>query len=136
MHRNKINRERGTDYYFSATKKASKPTKMAQVDERDKQALQHIEDVTIHASQIQRQILTQILSTNADVEYLQQHGLHGSIELSTFKNLIPLISYEQLRPYIDRIANGDDSPILCTNPITEFFIRYTSYSLDAFQFHA
>ncbi|XP_022944596.1 indole-3-acetic acid-amido synthetase GH3.6-like [Cucurbita moschata] len=91
-------------------------------DERDKQALQHIEDVTIHASQIQRQILTQILSTNADVEYLQQHGLHGSTELSTFKNLIPLISYEQLRPYIDRIANGDDSPILCTNPITEFFI--------------
>ncbi|XP_038902067.1 indole-3-acetic acid-amido synthetase GH3.5-like [Benincasa hispida] len=91
------------------------------LDEKDKEALQHIEDVTSKADEIQRQILTEILSTNANVEYLQQHGLHGSTDASTFKKLIPLISYEQLTPYLALIAHDDDSPILCSNPITHFF---------------
>ncbi|XP_022140778.1 indole-3-acetic acid-amido synthetase GH3.6-like [Momordica charantia] len=94
---------------------------MSNLDEKDKQALQDLEDVTRTADEIQRRVLTEILSTNAHVEYLQQHGLNGSTDASTFKNLIPIVSYEHLKPYIDRIVNGDDSPILCAHPITEFY---------------
>ena len=93
------------------------------LDEKEKEALQYIEDITTKADEIQRQILNEILSTNANVEYLQQHGLVVPTDSPTFKKLIPLVCYEQLRPYIARIADGDDSSILCSNPITEFFKR-------------
>ncbi|XP_050935075.1 indole-3-acetic acid-amido synthetase GH3.6-like isoform X2 [Cucumis melo] len=94
------------------------------LDEKDKEALQYIEDITTKADEIQRQILNEILSKNANVEYLQKHGLDASTDSSTFKKLIPLVYYQQLRPYIARIADGDDSSILCSNPITEFFKSY------------
>ncbi|XP_022140614.1 indole-3-acetic acid-amido synthetase GH3.6-like [Momordica charantia] len=93
---------------------------MSNLDEKDKQVLQNLEDVTSNADEIQRRVLAEILSTNAHVEYLKQHGLDGSTDVSTFKNLIPLVSYEHLKPYIDRISSGDDSPILCAHPITDF----------------
>ncbi|XP_038901036.1 indole-3-acetic acid-amido synthetase GH3.6-like [Benincasa hispida] len=90
---------------------------------KDEQSiLQHIEEVTTHADQVQGRVLTEILSRNADVEYLKRHGLNGCTDRKTFKNTIPLVSYEDLKPYIDRIANGDASPILCSQPISEFFI--------------
>ncbi|PPD85341.1 hypothetical protein GOBAR_DD17720 [Gossypium barbadense] len=33
---------------------------------------------------------------------------------------MPVITYEDIQPHIDRIANGDTSPILSSNPISEF----------------
>nr|GEW67390.1 indole-3-acetic acid-amido synthetase GH3.6-like [Tanacetum cinerariifolium] len=38
----------------------------------------------------------------------------------TFKKLVPVITYEDLQPDINRIANGDKSPILSSHPISEF----------------
>lgn len=93
------------------------------LDAKDKQILYHIEDFTSNADEIQRRVITEILSKNAHVEYLKQLGLDGSTDISTFKKLIPVVSYEQLKPYIDRIADGDDSPILCADTITDFLIR-------------
>ncbi|KAG6604833.1 Indole-3-acetic acid-amido synthetase, partial [Cucurbita argyrosperma subsp. sororia] len=82
--------------------------------------LQHIEEITTHADQVQRRVLTEILSRNAHVEYLQQQGLDGCMDRMAFKNIVPVVSYENLKPYIDRIANGDASPILCSEPVSEF----------------
>lgn len=92
--------------------------------ERDEGAiLQHIEEITTHADQVQRRVLTEILSRNAHVEYLQQQGLDGCMDRMAFKNIVPVVSYENLKPYIDRIANGDSSPILCSEPVSEFLTR-------------
>ncbi|XP_059662570.1 indole-3-acetic acid-amido synthetase GH3.6 [Cornus florida] len=86
----------------------------------NKKALQFIEDVTANADQVQKQVLAEILSRNARVEYLQRHGLGGHTDRDTFKKLIPVIKYEDVQPHINRIANGDKSPILCSQPISEF----------------
>lgn len=83
---------------------------------------QFIEDVTADADQIQKKILTEILTRNVDVEYLQRHGIKGRIDHETFKKLIPVISYEDIKSDIDRIFNGDTSPILCSEPIAELFL--------------
>ncbi|RZC94023.1 hypothetical protein C5167_016715 [Papaver somniferum] len=93
-------------------------------DERYEKALQYIEEVTTHADEIQKRVLSQILSINQNVEYLQRHCLSGHTDLETFKKLIPVITYEDLKPDIDRIlANGntDSPPILCQHPISKFF---------------
>ncbi|KAF5726422.1 indole-3-acetic acid-amido synthetase GH3.6-like [Tripterygium wilfordii] len=89
--------------------------------DKNLKALRFIEDVTSNADEIQKQVLAEILSTNANVEYLQRHGLNEhDIDVDTFKKVIPVVTYEDLKPYIDRIANGDTSPILSSKPISEF----------------
>lgn len=93
------------------------------VAENNKRKLDFIEDVTKNADQIQKQVLAEILSRNAEVEYLKRHGLNGHIDRDTFKKTMPVISYEDILPDINRIANGDTSPILCSDRISEFLTR-------------
>lgn len=92
--------------------------------EKNKKALQFIEDVTTKADEVQQRVLSEILSKNADVEYLKRHGLNGHTDRETFKKIMPVITYEDLQPDINRIANGDKSPIICSQPISEFLTRY------------
>lgn len=93
------------------------------IQEKNKKALQFIEDVTMNADEIQKQVLARILSRSANVEYLQRHGLNGRTDRETFKKVMPVVTYEDLKPDIDRIVNGDTSPILCSKPISEFLTR-------------
>ncbi|KVI02219.1 Actin-binding FH2 [Cynara cardunculus var. scolymus] len=99
-------------------------TTMATMDysltEKNKKSLQFIEDVTSNPDDVQLRILSDILTQNADVEYLHRHGFSGQTDRETFKKLIPVVTYEDLQPDITRIANGDKSPILSSHPISEF----------------
>eukprot|EP01018_Ginkgo_biloba_P021689 Gb_31646 [translate_table: standard] len=45
--------------------------------------------------------------------------LNGRTDRSYFKKCLPVISYEDVEEDILRIANGDTSPILSANPISE-----------------
>ncbi|KAI8011713.1 Indole-3-acetic acid-amido synthetase GH3.6 [Camellia lanceoleosa] len=90
------------------------------IEETNKKALQFIEDVTSNADEVQKRVLAEILSRNAGVEYLRRHGLNGETDRQSFKKLMPVVTYEDLQPDIDRIANGDTSPILCSQTISEF----------------
>ncbi|KAL1203047.1 Indole-3-acetic acid-amido synthetase GH3.5 [Cardamine amara subsp. amara] len=90
------------------------------LDEKNKKTLQLIEDLTSNADQVQRRVLKEILTSNADVEYLRRHDLDGRTDRETFKKVMPVITYEDIQPEINRIANGDKSPILSSKPISEF----------------
>ncbi|CAH2077799.1 unnamed protein product [Thlaspi arvense] len=90
------------------------------LDEKNKRTLQLIEELTSNADQVQRRVLEEILTRNADVEYLRRHDLGGRTDRETFKNVMPVITYEDIQPEINRIANGDKSPILSSQPISEF----------------
>ncbi|OMO84792.1 GH3 auxin-responsive promoter [Corchorus capsularis] len=88
--------------------------------ENNNKALQLIEDVTSDADHVQQRVLSEILSRSANAEYLQRNGLNGSTDRETFKKIMPVVTYDDLKPDIERIANGDSSPILCSQPISEF----------------
>ncbi|KAL4580232.1 hypothetical protein LXL04_016418 [Taraxacum kok-saghyz] len=88
--------------------------------EKNKKSLQFIEDVTSNPDEVQLRVLSDILTQNANVEYLHRHGLSGQTDRETFKKLVPVITYEDLEPDVTRIANGDKSPILSSHPISEF----------------
>ncbi|PWA50570.1 auxin-responsive GH3 family protein [Artemisia annua] len=88
--------------------------------QKNKNTLQFIEDVTSSPDQVQNRVLTEILTQNANVEYLKRHGLYGNANRDTFKKLIPVITYDDLQHDVTRIANGDKSPILSSHPISEF----------------
>ncbi|KAL6535757.1 hypothetical protein OROHE_012601 [Orobanche hederae] len=90
------------------------------VAEKNKKKLEFIEDVTRNADEVQKRVLAEILSRNAHVEYLKRHGLEGLTDIETFKKIIPVVTYEDILPDISRIASGDKSPILCSDPVSEF----------------
>ncbi|KAK9677959.1 hypothetical protein RND81_11G178600 [Saponaria officinalis] len=96
-------------------------TDASDVDYNNKKALEFIEDVTANADDVQRRVLNEILTQNAGVEYLRRHGLaEGQTDRETFKKVIPVVTYDDVAPDIERIANGDTSPILSSKPISEF----------------
>ncbi|XP_020247066.1 indole-3-acetic acid-amido synthetase GH3.17-like isoform X2 [Asparagus officinalis] len=78
-----------------------------------------IENLTTNASRIQQQVLDEIIARNSGTEYLKAflHGNNTSRDL--FKKRVPVVEYEQVKPYIDRIANGEPSSIVSAHPITE-----------------
>ncbi|XP_022922958.1 probable indole-3-acetic acid-amido synthetase GH3.1 [Cucurbita moschata] len=88
--------------------------------EKDAKALQFIEQMTRNADAVQQTVLAEILTRNAATEYLRRYSLDGATDPHTFKEKLPVITYEDLEPDIQRIANGDRSPILSSHPISEF----------------
>ncbi|CAL5200782.1 unnamed protein product [Lathyrus oleraceus] len=92
------------------------------LSQKHQKLLDLIEDVTTHAYEIQKKVLAEILSHNANVEYLQRHGLNGQTDSETFKKLVPIITYEDIKNDINRIANGDTTSILTANPVSVFLL--------------
>ncbi|KAI3769966.1 hypothetical protein L6452_01083 [Arctium lappa] len=88
--------------------------------EKDSKALKFIEKITSSADAVQANVLAEILRRNAKTEYLKLYNLDGATDRETFKSKIPMVTYEDLQPLIQRIANGDRSPILSAHPISEF----------------
>ncbi|KAK8648782.1 hypothetical protein V6N13_129525 [Hibiscus sabdariffa] len=82
--------------------------------------LKMIEEVTANAEQIQEQLLAHILNKNAGTEYLSRY-VNGKTDKELFKTNVPVVSYEDIKPYIDRIADGDESNILSAESIVEFY---------------
>lgn len=91
--------------------------------EKDAKALQFIEEMTRNADAVQETVLAEILSRNAETEYLKRFKLDGANHRETYKSKLPVITYEDLQPEIQRIANGDRSAILSAHPISEFLTR-------------
>ncbi|XP_022752084.1 probable indole-3-acetic acid-amido synthetase GH3.1 [Durio zibethinus] len=88
--------------------------------DKDAKALQFIEEMTKYVESVQERVLSEILSRNAETEYLKRFQLNGATDRETFKSKIPVVTYEDLQPEIQRIASGDQSPILSAHPISEF----------------
>ncbi|ESQ30660.1 hypothetical protein EUTSA_v10011355mg [Eutrema salsugineum] len=83
--------------------------------------LMDLETLTLNAKQIQDDVLKEILTLNVHTEYLQRF-LHGSSDKELFKKNVPVVSYDDVKPYIERVANGEPSDVISGNPITGFFL--------------
>nr|Q9SZT9.3 RecName: Full=Indole-3-acetic acid-amido synthetase GH3.2; AltName: Full=Auxin-responsive GH3-like protein 2; Short=AtGH3-2; AltName: Full=Protein YADOKARI 1 [Arabidopsis thaliana] len=92
----------------------------ATTSEKDVKALKFIEEMTRNPDSVQEKVLGEILTRNSNTEYLKRFDLDGVVDRKTFKSKVPVVTYEDLKPEIQRISNGDCSPILSSHPITEF----------------
>ncbi|KQK09904.1 probable indole-3-acetic acid-amido synthetase GH3.2 [Brachypodium distachyon] len=88
--------------------------------ERDAAKLELIEEMTKGFDAVQEEVLAAILARNNGAEYLARHGMEGRTDRDAFKARVPVVTYEDLRPEIERIANGDRSNIISSHPISEF----------------
>lgn len=81
-----------------------------------------LENLTCNVKQIQDDLLKEILTLNSGTEYLQNF-LHGSSAKELFKKNLPIVTYKDVKPFFDRVANGDSSDIISALPLTNFFMR-------------
>ena len=88
-----------------------------------KACLSLLEDITSNANQIQDSVLEAILTRNAHTEYLRGF-LNGQVDKQSFKNNLPVVTYEDYHSYIDRIANGEPFDLICDRPIIVLLARY------------
>ncbi|CAA7024315.1 unnamed protein product [Microthlaspi erraticum] len=83
--------------------------------------LKDLEELTSNAKQIQDDVLEEILKVNANTEYLRRF-LHGSFDKELFQKNVPVVSYEDVKPYLERVANGEPSNVISGEPITNFLL--------------
>jgi auxin responsive GH3 family protein len=95
---------------------------------KGEEALKEIERLTEKADEVQKKILKEILTRNRETEYLSKY-MKGSKDILDFKLNVPVITYMGIRPFIQRIANGEDSSLISGHPITEMLSRSLSLSL-------
>ncbi|KAM0882956.1 hypothetical protein ACQ4PT_031944 [Festuca glaucescens] len=89
-------------------------------NQKDAEKLRFIEEMTSDVDAVQERVLAEILAQNAETEYLARCGLDGATDRDAFRAKVPVVTYEDLQPDIQRIANGDRSAILSAHPISEF----------------
>ncbi|KAF3778259.1 Jasmonic acid-amido synthetase [Nymphaea thermarum] len=86
---------------------------------------QWFEEVTRDAEEVQTSILGKIIRQNSGTEYLRKWL--GQVQVdevddhaleSYFTSLLPLSTHADYETYIQKIADGDSSPILTQQPIT------------------
>ncbi|WZY97109.1 hypothetical protein YC2023_069438 [Brassica napus] len=92
-------------------------------DFNDEEKEKVLEDLTSNVKQIQDDLLKEILTLNSGTEYLQSF-LHGSSSKELFKKNLPIVTYKDVKPYFDRVANGESSDVISALPITNVFVRH------------
>ncbi|XP_074320287.1 jasmonoyl--L-amino acid synthetase JAR4-like [Silene latifolia] len=97
---------------------------IAEVEEFDAEKwIAEFEEVTKDAERVQRELLEKILTQNVETEYLKKHGLKaGCFDPASFKECVPVVTYTDIQPYIDRIADGDTSSILTSKRVPSFVL--------------
>lgn len=86
--------------------------------------IEEFEAITKGAEMVQIETLKKILEENGSAEYLQNLGLNGRTDSKSFKDCVPIVTHNDLEPYIQRIADGDHSHVLTGKPITTISLRY------------
>ena len=81
-----------------------------------------LEELTSNVKQVQDNVLEEILTLNAGTEYIRRF-LHGSSDKELFKKNVPVTTYEDVKLYIDRVANGEPFDVISGKPITGFLLR-------------
>ncbi|XP_038981663.1 indole-3-acetic acid-amido synthetase GH3.10-like isoform X3 [Phoenix dactylifera] len=102
------------------------PTMTVEGAAADQEIISWFEGLAENAGMVQTQTLRRIIELNHRTEYLQKwlgrdlrvQDLDPAALESLFSSSVPLASHADHEPYIQRIADGDTSPLLTQEPIT------------------
>ncbi len=83
--------------------------------------LREIDDFAVHAEDIQREQLSYLLAQGAQTEYGKKFGFNGIRSAEQFSQNVPVVSYQQLQPYVERLMQGEHQ--LLWNEKIRFFSK-------------
>jgi hypothetical protein len=79
-----------------------------------------LDRVTEDPKRYQDEALQRILTANAETTYGRQHSFSSLRTVREFRQAIPINTYEELRPYVDRVADGSDPHALTADRVEMF----------------
>ena len=62
---------------------------------------------TLDVAGTQHAVLKRIVSNNADSKFGQEHHFADITSVEAYQHAVPIRSYEEFKPYIERIAEGE-----------------------------
>jgi hypothetical protein len=78
-------------------------------------------------AQVQENLLqTEILVPNRHCDYGRQYGFAGIGDFNAFRREVPLVDYEDLRPWVERMAAGEAAVLTSQRPLAFFKTSGTS----------
>jgi len=83
---------------------------------------------THNVAAIQHAVLKRIVSSNVDSEFGREHHFADFDSIEAYQHAVPLRSYEEFSPYIDRVAQGHPA-VLTVQRVRQFAL--TSGSIQA-----
>ena len=84
-----------------------------------------LEDITYNPMRSQEEFVMRLVRENAKTVFGQEHDFKDIHSLDDFRNQMPLTTYGDYIPYIDRIANGDRNVL--TSYLTEHISTQDGY---------
>ena len=81
--------------------------------------LWQIEQWMQHPVEIQREVLQHLVTSGQYTEFGRRYNFSRLFSIREFKKAIPVHDYDDLKPYIHRIMDGEEN-ILCNTPVTWF----------------
>ncbi|MEM7424254.1 MAG: GH3 auxin-responsive promoter family protein, partial [Pseudomonadota bacterium] len=72
------------------------------------------------AADQERLLLDEIVRPNADTVFGRDHGFSSIATVGDYRRAVPLAGYEDLRPWIDRMAAGEADVLTAAKPIAFF----------------
>lgn len=84
-----------------------------------------IEEITRDPMRSQEEFVLRLMRENATTDYGHAHSFEFVHKLDDFKRYIPLTTYENYIPYMDRIAHGERNVL--TTYLTEHFSSLSGY---------
>lgn len=79
-------------------------------------SLRHLEKSSMNPMKENEELLKKILKNNADTEYGKRHDFAHIKTIEEFRKNVPISTYEDFAPYIERVKNGE-SNILTSSKI-------------------
>lgn len=86
------------------------------------------EEITKSASEVNKQLMLDIVRRNADTEYGKKYDFDEIHTLEDFKEKVPFSCYDDYAPYIDRMVKNDEKGLITNDPIVHYAL--TSGSVD------
>src|SRR5580693_2721253 len=81
--------------------------------------LGRIEEWINNPIEVQREILQDLVTSGQYTEFGRKYDFSKTFSIREFKNAVPIQEYDDLKPYIQRIMNGEQN-ILWNTPINWF----------------
>lgn len=81
--------------------------------------IHQIEYFKKNPEEVQQNVLRYLLQNAQNTEYGKKHGFRKIKTLTQFQNQVPVVSYQEIQPYIDRLMKGEQN-ILWPSPVKWF----------------
>ena len=83
-------------------------------------ACNHLDEITEHPMQTQKEFLMTLLHDNKDTEYGRKYGFKDIHSIEDFRKAVPLTEYDDYAPYIERMANEGKKNVLTAYHVNHF----------------